>query len=160
VILRGQIVGRDGRCIVPAQDSGQWKILILTVLKFPATMTNISGLSLSFTECDIPKIALFLDIENVTLCSVLSLLLISFINNGFISNFMEHNYSSEANRHSATEEISRHFMEPCSKQPATGSYPEPDTSIHNFPFFFTKIHSIIFPPTPIWSRYSAGLRAG
>jgi len=37
---------------------------------------------------------------------------------------------------------------PCSQQPATGPYPESDVSSPNFPPYFPKIHSNIFPSMP------------
>jgi hypothetical protein len=37
---------------------------------------------------------------------------------------------------------------PCSKEPSTGPYPEPDQSIHTTHFYLSKIHfNIIHPPT-------------
>jgi hypothetical protein len=38
---------------------------------------------------------------------------------------------------------------PCTQQPATGLYLEPDDPVHTFPFYFPKIHSdITLPSTP------------
>jgi hypothetical protein len=47
---------------------------------------------------------------------------------------MEHSPSCEADSHSASQEISPPFMEPeglspCSKDPTTSSYPDPDATI-------------------------------
>jgi len=48
---------------------------------------------------------------------------------------------------------------PCSQQPATGSYPEPDGSIHNFSPHFPNIHSnVIFPSAPRCSECSTTFR--
>jgi hypothetical protein len=44
---------------------------------------------------------------------------------------------------------------PCSQEPGTGPYPEPDATIHTFALYFLKIHSnIIFPLMPSSSEWS------
>jgi hypothetical protein len=38
---------------------------------------------------------------------------------------------------------------PCSQEPATGPYSEPDVSVHTLPPYFLQIHfNTIFPYTP------------
>jgi hypothetical protein len=59
----------------------------------------------------------------------------------YLTNSMEQNPSWQANSHSATQEIPRPFMEPegslpCSQQPATDPYPEPDESSSHLPTLF------------------------
>jgi hypothetical protein len=63
---------------------------------------------------------------------------------------MEESTSSETASHSASQEIPTHFMDlegslPCSQEPATGPYPEPDNPVHAFPPYF---HCSILPSTP------------
>jgi hypothetical protein len=58
--------------------------------------------------------------------------------------------------HSASQDILRIETEgslPCSKQPTTGSYSEPDeSSLHTFLRYFLNVHSnIILPSTPMSS---------
>jgi hypothetical protein len=37
---------------------------------------------------------------------------------------------------------------PCSQEPSTGPYPNPDQSVHTTPSYLSKIHfNIIHPPT-------------
>jgi len=48
---------------------------------------------------------------------------------------------------------------PCSQQPATGHFPERDSSIHNFPPYFPKILSnIIIRSTPSSYEWSLPFR--
>jgi hypothetical protein len=72
---------------------------------------------------------------------------------------MEQGPSSEADGHSAGQEIPRLLWNPkvnfCSQEPATGAYSQPVEFIHNFPQYFTKIYSnIILPSTPTSSEWS------
>jgi len=44
---------------------------------------------------------------------------------------------------------------PCSQEAATGTYPEPDESVHTFPHYFPNIHfNIIFQSTPMSYEWS------
>jgi hypothetical protein len=68
------------------------------------------------------------------------------------TNSMEPKPSREAASRSATQKFPKHFMEPkvslpCSQEPSTGPYPEPDQSSPYHPIL-SKIHFNIFlPPT-------------
>jgi len=46
---------------------------------------------------------------------------------------MEQNLPREANSHSSSKEIPSLLWNPCSQQPATGPYPEPDASNTHLP---------------------------